>query len=99
MRPARSATAAPLNWRGFFADTLALVTFFTCTGILNERFIAGMDWPQVIDARLIGAPLMVLTAVMLAVSLSQRAVISQLAMALIFLHLAVVKRHLAAQSW
>ncbi|UWR24155.1 L-alanine exporter AlaE [Sulfitobacter sp. S190] len=53
---------SPLGWRGFFADTLALVVFFTCTGIINERFIAGMDWAEVLDARLIGAPLMVLTA-------------------------------------
>ena len=48
--------------RSFVADTLALVLFFTVTGILNERFVAGMDWSEVARARLIGAPLMVLTA-------------------------------------
>ena len=48
--------------RAFAADTLALVTFFTATGIVNERFVAGMEWPEVAAARLIGAPLMVLTA-------------------------------------
>ncbi|MCQ0971608.1 L-alanine exporter AlaE [Paracoccus sp. TK19116] len=46
----------------FMADTTALVLFFTVTGTLNERFIAGMDWGEVARARLIGAPLMVLTA-------------------------------------
>ncbi|WP_224814130.1 L-alanine exporter AlaE [Hasllibacter sp. MH4015] len=44
------------------ADTVALVSFFTVTGILNERFIVGMDWGEVATSRLIGAPLMVLTA-------------------------------------
>lgn len=48
--------------KAFAADTVALVTFFTLTGILNERFVAGMAWPQVLSARLIGAFLMVLTA-------------------------------------
>ena len=48
--------------RSFFADTLALVVFFTITGALNERFIAGMSWSEVAAARAIGAPLMVLTA-------------------------------------
>jgi hypothetical protein len=48
--------------REFAADTLALVTFFTLTGALNERYVAGMDWSEVARARLIGAPLMVLTA-------------------------------------
>jgi L-alanine exporter len=36
--------------------------FFTITGVLNERFVAGMDWSEVAKARGIGAPLMVLTA-------------------------------------
>lgn len=44
--------------RSYLADTLALLSFFTLTGILNERFIAGMSWPQVLDARLLGAVLM-----------------------------------------
>ena len=48
--------------RAFLADTAALVSFFTLTGVLNERFVVGMDWPEVARARLIGAPLMVLTA-------------------------------------
>ncbi len=48
--------------RSFLADTLALLVFFTITGVLNERFIAGMDWDEVARARGIGAPLMVLTA-------------------------------------
>ncbi|KEA51395.1 alanine transporter [Mangrovibacter sp. MFB070] len=45
--------------RAFIADTTALVLFFTTTGILNERFIAGMTWDQVFHARLIGAVLMI----------------------------------------
>ena len=48
--------------RALAADTLALLTFFTTTGIVNERIVAGMEWPEVATARLIGAPLMVLTA-------------------------------------
>ncbi|EJL01755.1 MULTISPECIES: L-alanine exporter AlaE [Pseudomonas] len=43
----------------FFADTTALILFFTTTGIINERFIAGMTWDQVLHARLLGAALMV----------------------------------------
>ncbi|SFV38620.1 L-alanine exporter [Devosia crocina] len=45
--------------RAFVADTLALLLFFTATGIINERFIASMSWEQVFQARLIGALLMV----------------------------------------
>ncbi|WP_416408375.1 L-alanine exporter AlaE [Agrobacterium rosae] len=45
--------------RAFLADTTALIVFFTITGILNERFIAGMTWEQVLHARLLGAALMV----------------------------------------
>ena len=45
--------------RAFLADTTALIVFFTTTGILNERFIAGMTWEQVLHARLLGAALMV----------------------------------------
>ena len=48
--------------RAFFADTLALVLFFTVLGALNERYVAGMSWDEVARARTIGAPLMVLTA-------------------------------------
>jgi hypothetical protein len=43
----------------FIADTTALILFFTTTGIINERCIAGMAWDQVLHARLIGAVLMV----------------------------------------
>ena len=48
--------------RSFLADTLALLAFFTITGVLNERFVAGMSWDEVARARGIGAVLMVLTA-------------------------------------
>lgn len=46
----------------FVADSIAMTIFFTIIGILNERFIAGMGWPEVLAARSIGAPLMILTA-------------------------------------
>ncbi len=45
--------------RAFIADTTALILFFTMTGIINERFIAGMTWEQVFQARLLGGALMV----------------------------------------
>ncbi|GGH47751.1 L-alanine exporter AlaE [Frigidibacter albus] len=45
--------------RSWLADTAALLSFFTVTGLLNERFIAGMTWDQVLHARLLGAALMV----------------------------------------
>ena len=45
--------------RTFMADTTALILFFTTTGIINERFVAGMAWEQVLHARLLGAVLMV----------------------------------------
>ncbi len=48
--------------REFVADTLALVTFFTVTSGLNERFVGGMEWSEVAVARAIGFPLMLLTA-------------------------------------
>lgn len=43
----------------FVADTTALILFFTTTGVINEKWIAGMGWDQVLHARLIGAVLMV----------------------------------------
>jgi hypothetical protein len=43
----------------FIADTAALILFFTTTGIINERVIAGMTWEQVLHARLLGAALMI----------------------------------------
>ena len=45
--------------RSFIADTLALLLFFTTTGVINERIIAGMTWEQVFHARLLGVGLMV----------------------------------------
>lgn len=48
-----------LMWCSFIADTIALISFFTLTGIVNERFLVGMTWEQVLDARLLGAILMV----------------------------------------
>jgi hypothetical protein len=43
----------------FIADTAALILFFTTTGIINERVIAGMTWELVLHARLLGAALMI----------------------------------------
>lgn len=57
-----SAAKPRSAWTEFVADTLALVVFFTAAGIVNERLIVGMSWQEVLTARLIGAPLMVLTA-------------------------------------
>lgn len=37
--------------KAYIADTLALVVFFTTTGILKERFVAGMAREQVLQAR------------------------------------------------
>ncbi|MDH2328023.1 L-alanine exporter AlaE [Cereibacter sp. SYSU M97828] len=45
--------------RAYIADTLALILFFTTTGVVNERFIAGMTWEQILHARLIGGVLMI----------------------------------------
>jgi hypothetical protein len=42
--------------RAFLADTTALILFFTTTGILNERFVAGMTWDQVFNAVCWGPP-------------------------------------------
>lgn len=52
-------TAQSGSTRAYIADTLALILFFTTTGIINERFVAGMTWEQVFHARLIGAVLMI----------------------------------------
>ncbi len=51
--------ANPERRKAFLSDTVALILFFTTTGIVNERFIAGMTWDQVFQARLTGAVLMV----------------------------------------
>lgn len=48
--------------RAFLADTIALVIIFTAANVLNERFVAGMSWPEVWISRAIGQPLMILTA-------------------------------------
>ena len=45
--------------RAIIVDTLALITFFTVTGIFNEHFIARMNWGQVFHARVLGAVLMI----------------------------------------
>lgn len=45
--------------RGYIADTLALIIFFTTTGVINERLIAGMTWEQVVHARVVGGLLMI----------------------------------------
>lgn len=56
----RKIVEVGINRRGaFIADTLALIVFFTISGVINERFVAGMDWGQVFHARLLGAVLMV----------------------------------------
>ncbi|WP_331695751.1 L-alanine exporter AlaE [Pseudomonas sp. ZY71] len=49
----------PTRRTAFIADTTALILFFTTTGVINERFIAGMTWDQVLHARLLGAALMI----------------------------------------
>jgi hypothetical protein len=51
--------SVPHTRRAYIADTLALILFFTTTGIINERFIAGMTWEQVLHARLLGGALMI----------------------------------------
>ncbi len=53
------ASSKPRPRRAFVADTTALILFFTTTGLVNERFVAGMSWEQVSHARLLGAALMV----------------------------------------
>lgn len=45
--------------RAFLADTTALVLFFTVTGALNERYLSGMSWEEVLHARVLGALLMI----------------------------------------
>ena len=53
------APSAPGRGRAFVADTTALILFFTVTGALNERFVSGMAWDEVLHARLLGAALMI----------------------------------------
>ncbi len=54
-----TAPSRSLALRAFVADTAALILFFTTTGIVNELFIAGMAWEQILHALLLGAVLMV----------------------------------------
>ena len=54
--------ARTLRLRNFVADTAALIVFFTVAGVANERWIVGLDWSEVLRTRLIGAPLMIVTA-------------------------------------
>ena len=49
----------PAPRRAIIADTVALILFFTATGVINERFVARMNWDQVLHARALGALLMV----------------------------------------
>ena len=53
------SSQTPSRRRAFIADTVALILFFTTTGILNERFIARMAWDQVFHARMLGGVLMI----------------------------------------
>ncbi|MET4103504.1 hypothetical protein ABIE58_002946 [Roseovarius sp. MBR-78] len=48
--------------RSYFVDTAATVTFFTVVAALSEFLIAGMDPRQVLIARLIMIPIMMVTA-------------------------------------
>lgn len=45
----------------YFVDTLATVVFFTIVAALSELFIAGMEPGQVLVARMIMIPVMMLT--------------------------------------
>jgi hypothetical protein len=47
--------------REFVVDTFGTVVFFTVVAALTELFIAGMDPAQVLMARVISIPVMVLT--------------------------------------
>lgn len=53
-----SCTNQSFRRRALIADTAALILFFTTTGVINERFIVGMTWVQVLHARALGAALM-----------------------------------------
>lgn len=57
-----SPSVARPSSRLVIADSVAMVVFFTATGILNERLIAGMEWSEVTASRLLAIPLMLLTA-------------------------------------
>ena len=41
------------------ADTTELIVCFITTGVIDEGFIAGMSWDQVLHARMLGAALMI----------------------------------------
>ena len=48
--------------KGYFVDTVATVVFFTVIAALSELVIAGMDPIQVLTARMIMIPVMMVTA-------------------------------------
>ena len=48
--------------RSYFIDTAATITFFTVVAALSELLIAGMGPTQVLIARLIMIPVMMVTA-------------------------------------
>jgi len=48
--------------KGYFVDTTATVVFFTIVAAASELFVAGMDPKQVLTARLIMIPVMMITA-------------------------------------
>lgn len=52
-------TKSSATTKEYIADTVALILFFTTTGIINERLVAGMTWDQILHSRLIGGLLMV----------------------------------------
>lgn len=57
--PMSLASRKSMRRGSFLVDTIALLLFFTTTGAINERYIAGMSWEEVCFARLLGAVLMV----------------------------------------
>ncbi|QFU08247.1 L-alanine exporter AlaE [Rhodobacteraceae bacterium THAF1] len=48
--------------RAFIVDTVATIAFFTVLAAATELFVAGMSPTQVLTARLVMVPIMVLTA-------------------------------------
>lgn len=56
------ATYPKTRTKVYLADAIAMLSFFTVASGLNERFIAGMDWSEVLSARMVGSPLIIFTA-------------------------------------
>ncbi|MEL7216127.1 MAG: L-alanine exporter AlaE [Pseudomonadota bacterium] len=50
------------RWRRFTADTLALLIFSTLGAGFTELVLAGMAWDEVLVARLVAVPVIVITA-------------------------------------